>query len=443
MVCSFDLIFKIFIYVSNINQKKKGAVILRSGPIQADKKTLFCSADQDFFQKLATICPHLFILYENKYSFKIETRYSNNFSSGILDIDCIGMEQSFNRLEELCRSIYNIKVREKVQKNWLSLLEKTEWLSYISKLLDYAIRLAHLIQNGTSVLLVESDNSLFNISSLLLSLTLLMVDPHYRTIHGFETLIESHWIKFGHSFSRTVQTSKNQIIYHSSSFLFTLWMDCVLNLRNQFSHCFQFHETFLITILDHVHSGLFGQFLKKTEYERKEVNLQFLTCSLWHELNCNEMEFVNLEYSNSPYTIFPIAHIFKLSFWESYYLRWISNNVIITHSQIPNNKCIACTELESEVLSLLLQLKNQKEEYERKLALKDQEIANLKNPTSDPILENSVASSPIPFSSTLNIPRKQTSLSLDKGNTFSLSSLFFSPSKKRGQFQEEPQLSSQ
>lgn len=69
----------------------------------------------------------------------------------------------------------------------------------------------------TSVLVHCSDG--WDRTAQLTALSMLMLDPYYRTIKGFEVLIEKEWVSFGHKFQ--------QVLQHLNCF----FVDCSLVIR--------------------------------------------------------------------------------------------------------------------------------------------------------------------------------------------------------------------
>lgn len=62
-----------------------------------------------------------------------------------------------------------------------------------------ALRIADKVESGkTSVVVHCSDG--WDRTAQLTSLSMLMLDGHYRTIRGFEVLLEKEWLSFGHRF---------------------------------------------------------------------------------------------------------------------------------------------------------------------------------------------------------------------------------------------------
>ena len=61
-------------------------------------------------------------------------------------------------------------------------------------------------------------------------------------------------------------------------------------ISNQFPHALEFNEYFLITVLDHLYSNLFGSFLFNSEKERMKEKVRDRTQSLWSLVNRYETD---------------------------------------------------------------------------------------------------------------------------------------------------------
>lgn len=124
-----------------------------------------------------------------------------------------------------------------------------------------------------------------------------MLDPFFRTIEGFQVLIEKDWISFGHKFGERVAHSRNAKPDEIAP-VFVQFIDCTWHFWQQYPSHFEFNELFLITILDNLYSCLFGNFLANSEKQRWELKVQEQTVSLWTFVKANLSKFKNPMYGS-------------------------------------------------------------------------------------------------------------------------------------------------
>ncbi|XP_051882753.1 myotubularin-related protein 2 isoform X3 [Pristis pectinata] len=244
-------------------------------------------------------------------------------------------EDAYQNAELVFLDIHNIHVmRESLRKlkeivypnieesHWLSNLESTHWLEHIKLILAGALRIADKVESGkTSVVVHCSDG--WDRTAQLTSLAMIMLDSYYRTIRGFEVLIEKEWLGFGHRFQLRVGHGDKNHTDADRSPVFLQFIDCVWQMTRQFPTAFEFNEFFLVTILDHLYSCLFGTFLLNSEQQRVKEGLQNSTISLWAYINSQLEEFINPLYVNySNHVLYPVASMRHLELWIGYYIRW-------------------------------------------------------------------------------------------------------------------------
>ncbi|XP_042562198.1 myotubularin-related protein 2 [Clupea harengus] len=230
--------------------------------------------------------------------------------------------QNLHVMRESLRKLKEVVYPNIDEAHWLSNLESTHWLEHIKAVLAGALRIADKVESGkTSVVVHCSDG--WDRTPQLTSLAMLMLDAHYRTIRGFQVLLEKEWLSFGHRFQLRIGHGDKNHTDADRSPVFLQFIDCVWQMTRQFPAAFEFNEYFLITILDHLYSCLFGTFMCNSEQQRLKEELPKKTVSLWSLINSQLEEFCNPLYVNySSHVLFPVVSMRHLELWVGYYIRW-------------------------------------------------------------------------------------------------------------------------
>uniref|UniRef100_A0A8C8K134 phosphatidylinositol-3,5-bisphosphate 3-phosphatase n=1 Tax=Oncorhynchus tshawytscha TaxID=74940 RepID=A0A8C8K134_ONCTS len=161
-----------------------------------------------------------------------------------------------------------------------------------------------------------------------------VVYPNIEESHWLSNLESTHWLE--HIKVRTEGREKKSRLRlfrighgdknHTDadrSPVFLQFIDCVWQITRQFPAAFEFNEYFLVTILDHMYSCLFGTFMCNSEQQRVKEELPKKTVSLWAYINSQLEEFTNPLYVNySNHVLFPVVSMRHLELWVGYYIRW-------------------------------------------------------------------------------------------------------------------------
>ncbi|KAF8586562.1 phosphatases II [Ramaria rubella] len=216
-------------------------------------------------------------------------------------------------------------------------LRRSGWLRYISALLDGTLLVVRNIHVNSSHVLIHCSDG-WDRTAQLSSLAQLCLDPFYRTIRGFEILIEKDWLSFGHrfldrcghlsseKFFLTAGTNDNtgsadaaqaflasvqnkftpQHHLKETSPVFHQFLECVRQIQRQHPTRFEFNQRFLERLHYHLYACQFGTFLYNNEQARRAGDdsgrpASECTVSAWDWFNSPEelKKNINLEYDAS------------------------------------------------------------------------------------------------------------------------------------------------
>ncbi|CAN0139628.1 unnamed protein product [Ectocarpus sp. 12 AP-2014] len=228
----------------------------------------------------------------------------------------------------------------------------TLWPRLLKQILGASLLAARLLRlDGCSVLVHCSDG--WDRTPQICSTVELLLDPHYRTLEGFCTLIEKEWLSYGHKFwarcmggnneqeiaegaaaagaelgdDPSAMRSMNDFVggqvreYAELSPVFLQFLDLVHNLLAQFPTAFEISEGFLTFVAEHAFSGLYGTFLCDTEQHRSRLKVKQRTMSVWTTVLNNREAFVNANFRETPEPLWPSLAPSKIRLWERHHCR--------------------------------------------------------------------------------------------------------------------------
>lgn len=299
------------------------------------------------------------------------------------------MRESLRKLTELCYP------GNPDDSRFYEELEASQWLTHIRSIISGAVRIVDKIEYQKSSVVVHCSDG-WDRTAQLTSLSMLMLDPYYRTLRGFEVLIEKEWLSFGHKFVQRMGHGEDKATDDNRSPVFLQWLDCVWQLICQFPTAFEFNEVLLLTIADYMYSCLFGTFLCNSESQRKKEGIASRTKSIWSMVNSYKEEFLNPFYTSTPnssmisvaaaqprdYILIPRCSAPFIHLWTSYYCRWNARIAPQSVEQIRsrNKELLAMrAAIQQKAEELQKQLQNK---YSRSQGSSESNTQNASSPTS-------------------------------------------------------------
>uniref|UniRef100_A0A5S6QLC9 phosphatidylinositol-3,5-bisphosphate 3-phosphatase n=1 Tax=Trichuris muris TaxID=70415 RepID=A0A5S6QLC9_TRIMR len=289
-----------------------------------------CIEDESLMRHIAKTNPQSKTLFIVDTRPKINAMVNKATGKGFED------ERNYNNVRYHFFAIENIHaVRTSLQKmldviwskknvsmsSFLTGMVNSGWLKHIRSILETASFISEAVSSGTSVVVHCSDG--WDRTPQTVSLACILLDPYYRTIKGFQTLIEKEWLMYGHKFS-----DRCAHVYSADSKeiapIFTQFLDAVWQLMEQFPTEFEFNERYLMTLQDHLYSCQFGTFLCNSHKERLELKLCTKTYSLWGYLAQREEDLKNPLYNSDRVSqlLKPDLRPQQITLWRSMYNRY-------------------------------------------------------------------------------------------------------------------------
>jgi len=161
-------------------------------------------------------------------------------------------------------------------------------------------------------------------TSQLTGLSMVLLDPYYRTLPGFMCVIDKEWLAMGHKFAdRTGHDDSASDSERSPVFL--QFVECIWHVMQQYPYSFEFNELFLLDALKALYSCRFGTFLFNCHMSRMEAGVRDKAACFWTYVWSNQERYTNSKYQRlgrGPNVLTIGCQMRDVRLWDTYYLQY-------------------------------------------------------------------------------------------------------------------------
>ncbi|EGZ16004.1 hypothetical protein PHYSODRAFT_316113 [Phytophthora sojae] len=306
------------------SQPLVGLKSARSGEDELLVQLLCCSSNKKAFGRYVIMDARSQLAAVGNKAMGKGTEISSNYRGAKLMFMNVENIHSVRQSQLALAAIFEPKksASEDTSSSFYGRIDSSGWLRHVRLLLKASVELAHTVNSGTSVLTHCSDG--WDRTAQMVALAELMLDPYYRTLRGFQVLVEKEWCSFGHQFALRSGHARSDVSNEQRSPVFLLWLDCVWQYIRQYPTECEFNESFLLTLADHVYSCKFGTFMFDCERQRKDFFAKHRVFSIWSEINSQSERFTNHMYapSDQATVLSPSTLSKNIKLWKGYFCRW-------------------------------------------------------------------------------------------------------------------------
>eukprot|EP00474_Spongospora_subterranea_P005767 CRZ06225.1 hypothetical protein [Spongospora subterranea] len=206
-------------------------------------------------------------------------------------------------------------------------LADCDWNRHLKQVLLAASFTSWKLHNEQVSLLVHCSDG-WDRTAQITSLSMMLMDPFFRSISGFIVLIEKEWISFGHKFHQRIGHGDSVYSDPQRSPIFIQFLDATWQLMSQFPTVFEFTVDLLLFIAHELFECKFGTFLCNSDRERSQIHLRSKTISLWTQVSINRDSYLNHLYRPCSTLLRPNCGLYALNIFP-FYLRFNPSRSLI------------------------------------------------------------------------------------------------------------------